>query len=178
MASLFTCAAAEEALPDLTRQFAGDGTGITLPAQIVRRARSTIAHEIAHTFFYDTASMPPRPTVQIDDPASATTASTCVQPNRGVNPDCQKQSYWNSGSLHQTLFAPRNFVNSYSMQPLYRRKQSFIVLSIFGTRPSRNHRCVRYPRARRVGYWCDLPALLTATHVHRCQSRRADQRPC
>jgi hypothetical protein len=57
---------------DLNSQFAGDGTGITLPAQIVRRARFTIAHEIAHTFFYDTATTPPRPTVQIDDPTSAT----------------------------------------------------------------------------------------------------------
>jgi hypothetical protein len=56
----------------LTGQFAEDGTGSTLPATIARRARFTIAHEIAHTFFYDISQMPPRPKTQIDDGASAT----------------------------------------------------------------------------------------------------------
>ena len=38
---------------DLTARLAEDGTGSTLPQRILRRARFTIAHEIAHTFFYE-----------------------------------------------------------------------------------------------------------------------------
>lgn len=57
---------------DLTARFAEDGTGGSLPAAMARRARFTIAHEIAHTFFYDIRRMPPRPKTQVDDGASAT----------------------------------------------------------------------------------------------------------
>src|SRR5882757_5371234 len=41
----------------LTGQFTEDGTGSTLPMTIARRARFTVAHEIAHTFFYDIRQM-------------------------------------------------------------------------------------------------------------------------
>lgn len=57
---------------DLTARFAEDGTGVSLPSTIARRARFTIAHEIAHTFFYDIRWMPPRPKTQVSDRASAT----------------------------------------------------------------------------------------------------------
>jgi hypothetical protein len=57
---------------DLTARFAEDGTGGSLPAAIARRARFTIAHEIAHTFFYDIRRMPPRPKTQVHDGALAT----------------------------------------------------------------------------------------------------------
>src|SRR5437763_8819562 len=56
----------------LTEQLAEDGTGSSLPATMARRARFTIAHEIAHTFFYDIRRMPPRPKTEVDDRASAT----------------------------------------------------------------------------------------------------------
>ena len=56
---------------DFTARFAEDGTGSTLPKTIVGRTRFTIAHEIAHTFFYDMRSMPPRPKAQIEDASSA-----------------------------------------------------------------------------------------------------------
>src|SRR5438874_2355057 len=55
---------------DLTARFAEDGTGSTLPERIIRRARFTIAHEIAHSLFYDIRSRPPRPKTQVDDEAS------------------------------------------------------------------------------------------------------------
>lgn len=45
---------------DLTSRFEEDGTGATLPARLVNRARFTIAHEISHTFFYDISKSPPR----------------------------------------------------------------------------------------------------------------------
>jgi hypothetical protein len=57
---------------DLTSRFAEDGTGSTLPEMILRRARFTIAHEIAHTLFYDIRSRPPRPKTQVDDRDSTT----------------------------------------------------------------------------------------------------------
>jgi IrrE N-terminal-like domain len=57
---------------DLTARFAKDGTGVSLPTAIARRARFTIAHEIAHTFFYDIRRMPPRLKAQVNDGASAT----------------------------------------------------------------------------------------------------------
>jgi len=57
---------------DLTARFAQDGTGSTLPEKILRRARFTIAHEIAHTLFYDIRSRPPRAKTQVDDEASTT----------------------------------------------------------------------------------------------------------
>jgi hypothetical protein len=57
---------------DLTARFAKDGTGVSLPTAVARRARFTIAHEIAHTFFYDVRRMPPRPKTQVNDDASAT----------------------------------------------------------------------------------------------------------
>ena len=57
---------------DLTGRLAEDGTGSTLPTTIARRARFTIAHEIAHTFFYDVRKMPPRPKTKIDGAATAT----------------------------------------------------------------------------------------------------------
>jgi hypothetical protein len=52
---------------DLTARLAEDGTGRSLPAAMARRARFTIAHEIAHTFFYDIQRMPPRPKAQVHD---------------------------------------------------------------------------------------------------------------
>src|ERR1043165_484940 len=55
---------------DLTARFAADGTGTSLPAAISRRARFTIAHEIAHTFFYDIRRMPPRSRIEVNDVAS------------------------------------------------------------------------------------------------------------
>jgi hypothetical protein len=57
---------------DLTARLAEDGTGSTLPETILRRARFTIAHEIAHTLFYDLRSRPPRPKTKVDDGASTT----------------------------------------------------------------------------------------------------------
>src|SRR5205823_13085544 len=50
---------------DLTARFAKDGTGGSLPTAMARRARFTIAHEIAHTFFYDIRRMPPQPKTQV-----------------------------------------------------------------------------------------------------------------
>ncbi len=55
---------------DLTTRFAEDGTGSTLPEKLLHRARFTIAHEIAHTLFYDTEAAPPRLKVRLDDSAS------------------------------------------------------------------------------------------------------------
>jgi hypothetical protein len=55
---------------DFTTRFVEDGTGSTLPENVVHRARFTIAHEIAHTLFYDTGSLPPRLKVRLDDRAS------------------------------------------------------------------------------------------------------------
>jgi hypothetical protein len=57
---------------DLTARLAEDGTGSTLPETILRRARFTIAHEIAHTLFYDIRSMPPRAKTKVDDRISTT----------------------------------------------------------------------------------------------------------
>lgn len=55
---------------DLTARFAEDGTGSTLPDNVVHRARFTIAHEIGHTLFYETEVTPPRLKVRLDDNAS------------------------------------------------------------------------------------------------------------
>lgn len=44
---------------ELERLFDEDETGQRLPPEIVRQARFTIAHEIAHTFFYDIRQRPP-----------------------------------------------------------------------------------------------------------------------
>lgn len=55
---------------DFTTRFAEDGTGSTLPHTVLHRARFTIAHEIAHTLFYDASSRPPRLKVKLDDLAS------------------------------------------------------------------------------------------------------------
>jgi hypothetical protein len=64
----------------LTEQLAEDGTGRTLPPTIARRARFTIAHEIAHTFFYDIRRMPPRSKIEVDGGASASNLElTCNQ---------------------------------------------------------------------------------------------------
>lgn len=56
---------------NFTTRFADDGTGSTLPPTVSHRARFTVAHEIAHTLFYDISSQPPRLKVTVDDPASA-----------------------------------------------------------------------------------------------------------
>ena len=45
------------------RSFASDETGALLPP----RKRFTIAHEIAHTFFFDTSCTPPRSTVNFEN---------------------------------------------------------------------------------------------------------------
>ena len=44
-----------------SEQFKQDGIGLGLPRHMIRRVRFTIAHEIAHTFFYDRRSRPPMP---------------------------------------------------------------------------------------------------------------------
>lgn len=44
---------------DLSARFEEDGTGSTLPERVRHRARFTIAHELAHTLFYDLRSLPP-----------------------------------------------------------------------------------------------------------------------
>jgi hypothetical protein len=46
---------------ELDRLFFEDETGRRLPPEIVRQARFTIAHEIAHTFFYNIRRRPPVP---------------------------------------------------------------------------------------------------------------------
>src|SRR5437868_8124651 len=45
----------------LEELFLRDQTGRYLPSEILRQARFTIAHEIAHTFFYDVRCRPPVP---------------------------------------------------------------------------------------------------------------------
>jgi hypothetical protein len=55
---------------ELTARFAADGTGSTLPETIQRRARFTIAHEIAHTFGYDLRRSPPADRFDLKVPAS------------------------------------------------------------------------------------------------------------
>jgi hypothetical protein len=64
------CEPAEAA--DFTGRLLDDGTGKSLPLKIVRRARFTIAHEIAHTLFYDLRTKPPRLKVNLRDPAAHT----------------------------------------------------------------------------------------------------------
>ena len=44
----------------LNHLFGQDGTGRTLPKTLVKQARFTIAHEIAHTLLYDLKTTPPR----------------------------------------------------------------------------------------------------------------------
>jgi len=51
----------------LNAAFLEDGTGGSLPSKIVRRARFTLAHEIAHTLFFDIKASPPRSKVLLDD---------------------------------------------------------------------------------------------------------------
>jgi len=55
---------------DLTARFAEDGTGSTLPETIRRRARFTVAHEIAHTFGYDLRRLPPAALFDLKTPTS------------------------------------------------------------------------------------------------------------
>jgi IrrE N-terminal-like domain len=55
---------------ELTARFAEDGTGSTLPETIRRRARFTVAHEIAHTFGYDLRRLPPAALFDLKIPAS------------------------------------------------------------------------------------------------------------
>lgn len=57
---------------DFTARFLEDETGTSLPSRTVRRARFTIAHEIAHTLFYDLREKPPRLKIKLDDEASFT----------------------------------------------------------------------------------------------------------
>ncbi len=52
---------------DFTERIAEDGTGSTLPEKTVHRARFTIAHEIAHTLFYDDRASPPRMKFDVSD---------------------------------------------------------------------------------------------------------------
>lgn len=51
----------------LTELFQSDGTGRALPRTIVNRSRFTIAHELAHTFFYDTSRTPPSSLIETAD---------------------------------------------------------------------------------------------------------------
>ena len=55
---------------ELTARLANDGTGSTLPETIRRRARFTIAHEIAHTFGYDLRRLPPAALFDLKVPTS------------------------------------------------------------------------------------------------------------
>lgn len=64
------CGPGEE--EDFTSRFADDGTGRTLPKSSRHRARFTIAHEIAHTLFYDLRKAPPAFRFRIEDDSSAT----------------------------------------------------------------------------------------------------------
>jgi hypothetical protein len=56
---------------ELTERWKADGTGSGLPAKIRNRARFTVAHEIAHTFFYDLSATPPRPIIRVEHGAAA-----------------------------------------------------------------------------------------------------------
>ena len=67
--TIYVRAEADEA-EHLTVQFEQDGTGIGLPRRMIRRARFTIAHEIAHTFFYDVHSRPPKPKIELKSATS------------------------------------------------------------------------------------------------------------
>jgi hypothetical protein len=51
---------------DLTDRFSQDGTGSTLPRSLLHRARFTIAHEIAHTLFYDLGASPPKEKIPLN----------------------------------------------------------------------------------------------------------------
>lgn len=55
---------------DLNEAFLSDGSGALLPGKIRNRARFTIAHEIAHTFFYDLRETPPCLKVDVERPSS------------------------------------------------------------------------------------------------------------
>jgi hypothetical protein len=63
----------EQALTDAIRM---DGTGRSLPTDIRNRARFTIAHEIAHTFFYDMSKTPPVSKVDVRTPATLRSLET------------------------------------------------------------------------------------------------------
>lgn len=52
----------------LNRLFAADGTGGLLPPHLQKRARFTIAHELAHTFFYDESSGAPQMKFEVNHP--------------------------------------------------------------------------------------------------------------
>ena len=62
---------------DLSARFEEDGTGRTLPDRIRHRARFTIAHELAHTFFYDLRSIPPQVKFELNDAAETRLEMAC-----------------------------------------------------------------------------------------------------
>lgn len=55
---------------DFTERFADDGTGSSLPRTIARRARFTVAHEIAHTLFFNLEASPPKEKIRLEHSAS------------------------------------------------------------------------------------------------------------
>lgn len=66
-----------ESGPEFTACFAKDGTGRTLPKHFAKRARFTIAHEIAHALLYDTSSFPPKHTEKVDAASLGGLEHTC-----------------------------------------------------------------------------------------------------
>ena len=62
---------------DLSARFEEDGTGSTLPERVRHRARFTIAHELAHTLFYDLRSLPPELKFEINAAAETRLELAC-----------------------------------------------------------------------------------------------------
>jgi hypothetical protein len=68
---------------DLTNCFKEDGTGKSLPVSVAKRARFTIAHELAHTFFFEIGEGSPRPRFSVAKPADARRLE--INCNRGAS---------------------------------------------------------------------------------------------
>lgn len=69
---------------DLTEKFAQDGIGTKLPTSMIHRARFTIAHEIAHTFFYKINSEPPEPKFELKTVRSVASLERACNLTAGV----------------------------------------------------------------------------------------------
>jgi hypothetical protein len=82
----------------LNSAFLEDGTGSSLPKKIARRVRFTIAHEIAHTLFFDINARPPRSKLSADDDTVNTKlelacneiAGLLLLPERVIHPSLTK----------------------------------------------------------------------------------------
>lgn len=94
---------------ELTESWKTDGTGSALPAKMRNRARFTVAHEIAHTFFYDVSATPPKPTIRVEHGAAARSlehacnraASAMLLPEAALLRDFQAVDWLNPDSLAQ-----------------------------------------------------------------------------